>query len=190
MVKGRNNMKTTTNFIQVALSTVLVFVPLKLATASDCYLLSSGCLDVTFGAGTGKVVADISPGTDTNRARGVAIQADWKIITAGTTTTPGTLKHSFALLRFNTDGSLDSSFGNGGVVTTSFSTGNDDGWSVAIQPDGKIVTVGSAYSGQSKGATQYVFAVARYNPIDGSLDSTFGSGGKTTVTFGSNPQTS
>jgi uncharacterized delta-60 repeat protein len=190
MVKGRNNMKTTMNFTQVALSAVLVLVPLKLATASDCYVLSPGCLDVTFDAGTGKVVADISPGTNTNRARGVAIQADWKIVAAGTITTPGTLKHSFALLRFNTDGSLDSSFGNGGVITTSFSTGNDDGWAVAIQPDGKIVTAGSAYSGQSKGSTQYVFAVARYNPIDGSLDSTFGSGGKTTVSFGSNPQTS
>src|SRR5690242_6994490 len=104
-------MKTATNFTQVAVGAVLVFVLLKLATASDCYVLSPGCLDVTFGAGTGKVVADISPGTDNNRARAVAIQGDWKIIAAITITTPGTLKHSFALLRFNTDGSLDSGFG-------------------------------------------------------------------------------
>lgn len=189
MGERKKYMKTITNFTRVALSAVLVLVPLKLATASDCYVLSPGCLDVTFGAGTGKVVADISPGTDTNRARGVAIQADWKIIAAGTTTIPGTLKHNFALLRFNTDGTLDSSFGNSGVVTTSFSTGNDEGWAVALQADGKIVVAGSAYAGQWGGSSHYVFSVARYNPLDGSLDSAFGSGGKTTVSFGNNSQT-
>lgn len=183
-------MKAITNKLaQLTFSALLVFLPLRLAAAGDCYLISPGCLDSTFGGGTGKVAVDISPGTDTNRARGVAIQADWKIVAAGTTTTQGTLKHTFVLLRFNTDGSLDSTFGNSGVVTTSFSTGNDEGWAVAIQPDGRIVVVGSAYAGQSKGSTQYVFAVARYNPLDGSLDSTFGSGGKTTVSFGNNSQT-
>ena len=184
-------MKTITNkFAQLAFSALGVFLPLRLVSAADCYLISPGCLDVTFGGGTGKVVADISPGTEPNRARGVAIQADWKIVAAGTTTTPGTLKRSFALLRFNTDGSLDSTFGNGGLVTTAFSTGNDEGWAVEIQPDGKIVVAGSAYAGQSRGSAHYVFAVARYNPLDGSPDSTFGSGGKTTVSFGNNSQTS
>src|SRR5437762_2078760 len=69
---------------------------------------------------------------------------------------------------------------------TSFSTVIDEGLAAAIEPEGKIVAAGRAPNGSGG----YVFAVARYNPLDGGLDSTFGTGGKTTVTFpGTNHQT-
>jgi uncharacterized delta-60 repeat protein len=70
----------------------------------------------------------------------------------------------FALARYNSDGSLDTTFGGGdGKVTTAFTSGNEVGLSVAVQTDGKIVV---------SGASQNNFALARYN-TDGSLDTSF-----------------
>src|SRR5947207_1119298 len=119
MVKGRNIMKTITKFTQLALSALVVFLPLRLATATDCYLLSPGCLDVTFGGGTGKVLVNTDGGVpsayDLDQARALAIQADGKIVAAGITTDPSTIRtQHFAVLRFNADGSLDPAFGSGG----------------------------------------------------------------------------
>src|SRR5207244_8639500 len=155
-------MKTNTKFTQLAFSVLLVFLLLRFATAADCYLLAPGCLDATFGAGTGKVIVNtdgnIPSSYDLDQARGLAIQADGKIVAAGITTNP----NAFAVLRFNTDGSLDTGFGSGGLVTTSFSTGNDRAYAVALQSDGKIVVVGYAFAGVSHGTSRYVFAVARY----------------------------
>ena len=136
-----------------------------------------GDLDPTFGSG-GKVTTDFGGGSDV--AIGVALQPDGKIVAAGTTSTPGVGGFSdFALARYNSDGSLDATFGSGGKVTTDFGGGAE---AVALQPDGKIVAAGSA----SPGATIFSdFALARYNP-DGSLDATFGSGGKVTTEFTGN----
>jgi uncharacterized delta-60 repeat protein len=80
----------------------------------------------------------------------------------------------FALVRYNPDGSLDTSFGPGGSVTTDFNGGYDAGFALAIQPDDKIVVAGTAYNNPSNCKD---FALARYNP-DGSLDDSFGSRGK------------
>jgi uncharacterized delta-60 repeat protein len=83
--------------------------------------------------------------------------------------------HHFFVARFNSDGTLDQTFGNGGVVLTSF--GSDDTASaLVLQPDNKIIVAGS-----SDGA----FAVARFNP-DGTLDATFGNGGKAIFPIGTN----
>src|SRR5262249_55664358 len=69
--------------------------------------------------------------------------------------------------RYNADGSLDSSFGSNGAVRTDFG-GIDEIWGIALQADGNIVAAGR---------TSTNIALARYNP-DGSLDSSFGSGGR------------
>ena len=83
-------------------------------------------------------------------------------------------------MRFNTSGSLDASFGSGGKVLTDFGAASDDTASaVAIQQDGRVVVAG--YSDAAGGGD---FALARYN-ADGSLDTTFGSGGKVLTDFGS-----
>ena len=117
-----------------------------------------GSLDASFGA-AGKVVTDISR---FNQALALVIQADGKIVAAGDADL------NFALARYNTDGSLDTTFDGDGIVTTAFA-GFAMAWAVAIQPDGRIVAAG--------GENQSY--LARYNS-DGSLDLTFGVGGKVT----------
>ena len=131
-----------------------------------------GSLDANFGT-SGKVITDLGgAGTIPNA---VAIQSDGKIVTAGGySATPGG-SPDFAVVRYNPDGSLDASFGTSGKVITDFKEFfgyGDEATAVAIQPEGKIVVGG--WSGTSLG---YAFALARYNP-DGSLDASFGTGGK------------
>ncbi|MDX3248117.1 calcium-binding protein [Streptomyces sp. ME18-1-4] len=137
---------------------------------------TDGSLDTTFGTG-GKVTTSF--GASFNQAFGVVLQTDGKIVAAGTTNAGA--GDDFAVARYNTDGSLDTSFGTGGLVTTDFGTGSSDEASgVALQSDGKIVLAGSSDSGGTED-----FALARYN-TDGSLDTTFGTGGKVTTSFGGN----
>ena len=82
-------------------------------------------------------------------------------------------------MRYNTDGSLDTSFDSDGKVTTAIGSGNDYACSVAIQSDGKIVVAGYSDNGSNDD-----FALVRYN-TDGSLDTTFDSDGKVTTAIGS-----
>jgi len=104
----------------------------------------------------------------------VAIQSDGKIVVAGTVSSGG--QNTFAVVRYNSDGSLDTTFDGDGIVVTIFGAGTDDqARAVAIQPDGKIVVAGSSDAD---------FAVARYNS-DGSLDNTFNGDGRVTTDFGS-----
>jgi uncharacterized delta-60 repeat protein len=83
-------------------------------------------------------------------------------------------------VRYNADGSLDTSFGTGGRVTTDFFAEYDIVSSVLIQPDGQIVAVGMARHKAASSSKD--FALARYN-ADGSLDTSFGTGGKQVTTF-------
>jgi len=94
-----------------------------------------------------------------------------KIVVAGSTTSATTT--DFAVARLNTDGSLDTTFNGTGKVTTSMSTSTDTAYAVAVQTDGKIIAAGSAKTG---GGTTDA-ALVRYNE-NGSLDETFGTGGK------------
>ena len=131
-----------------------------------------GSLDTTFGSG-GYIA--------TCNAADVAIQIDGKIVVGCTVGSHSSA--DFAIVRYNPDGSLDTSFGMGGGVTTSFSAGRDELKSIAIQSDGKIVAAGST---DSIGADRWwndLFAVARYN-ADGSLDTTFEGDGKVTRLIG------
>ncbi|HYC44527.1 MAG TPA: hypothetical protein VED01_03485 [Burkholderiales bacterium] len=131
---------------------------------------TDGTLDSTFGTG-GRVTGPIA----THAAAGVTLQPDGRIIAVGesvVTISSG----SFAVARYNTNGSFDSTFGGTGVVQTPVSTGNDVAWDVVVQPDGRIVVVGDAGSPPD-------FALVRYNS-NGTLDATFGAGGKLTTDFG------
>jgi uncharacterized delta-60 repeat protein len=111
-----------------------------------------GSLDTTFGTG-GKVVTPIAA-SGGGEAYAMALQTDGKIVVGGSSGD----NRDFVIARYNPTGSLDTSFGTGGVVMTAI--GNLS--ALALQPDGKVVAVGSA--------------LARYNP-DGSLDTSFGTGG-------------
>lgn len=102
----------------------------------------------------------------------VAIQPDNKIVACGL------VSGDFGVVRYNGDGSPDTSFGGDGSVTTSIGSANDGATSVAVQAEGKLVAAGYSNNGLSSD-----FALVRYN-VDGSLDSTFGGGdGITTTDF-------
>lgn len=139
-----------------------------------------GTLDTTFGNG-GKV---ITVANVRESAAGLLILPDGKIMTCGSIDLPNSQDTSFVLLRFNPDGSVDSTFGNGGTVTTNINNDNDRAYALARQSDGKIVAAGKRGiqfypADQRKGNV----ALARYNP-DGSLDATFGNGGIVVNDFG------
>jgi uncharacterized delta-60 repeat protein len=87
--------------------------------------------------------------------------------------------NNFAIARLNTDGTLDGTFGSGGMVVTDFNNVEDNASSVVIQPDGKIVVGGSRETFEPHSTA---FALARYNS-NGSLDTAFGSGGKVVTDF-------
>lgn len=134
-------------------------------------LADAGDIDPTFGT-DGKVITHIS-GYD--EGYGVVTQPDGKIVVAGRTMVGGWF--DFAVVRYNNDGSLDNSFGSGGKVITSVSAWSDEGYTVTIQPDGKIVVAGDFFNFWT---FSFCFAILRYNP-DGSLDTIFGNGGIVTT---------
>jgi uncharacterized delta-60 repeat protein len=148
-----------------------------------------GDLDPTFGTG-GKMTTNLNgaPGNQNDRVFALVIQSDGKMLVGGRHLTLGQFDLDFALVRYNADGTLDGSFGNGGKVTTDFNgRTNDEASALVVQPDGKIVAAGYCGPGNSScsepGTQQNrTFALARYN-VDGSLDTSFGNGGKVTTSF-------
>ena len=151
---------------------------------SRCYAGLPGCLDSTFG-GLGFVNTHVGDVTRGAAANDVAVQPDGKIVVVGSAFANTTNPSDFAVVRYNTDGSLDTSFGDidpfnsvlrRGYAITPITTGADSIYGVVLQPDGKIVAVGLANSVDKVG-------VARYNS-NGTLDNTFGSGGKALLNFG------
>jgi uncharacterized delta-60 repeat protein len=130
-----------------------------------------GALDPSFGSG-GKVTTSFGF-SNGDAALAVAIQPDGKILAAG----HGGV--SYGLLRYNPDGSLDSSFGSGGKVVTDFFGSADGANAMILQPDGKIIAAGSSFRDSTY---EWEFSLARYNG-DGSLDSSFGVDGRVLFDF-------
>lgn len=130
-----------------------------------------GALDPTFGRG-GIVTTDIADSGGEDRASAIAIDADGRIVVVGTSS-PEEHTYRLALVRYEPDGRLDQSFGQGGLVTAGFS-----GSAVVIDSNGRIVVAGD----MSSAAMGSDFALARYN-ADGSLDTAFGNDGLVTTDF-------
>jgi uncharacterized delta-60 repeat protein len=128
----------------------------------------TGSLDPSFGE-DGKVTTALGA---RSWAGAVALQPDGKILAAGSTVDEAG-GYQFAVVRYRADGSLDPSFGAGGAVTTPFGPGVASASALVLTPDGRIVAAGRGNSD---------FALARYEP-DGSLDPSFGTGGKVTTEF-------
>src|SRR5213080_2877267 len=140
---------------------------------------TDGTLDTTFGAG-GKVQTDFPDLAAV--ASSVVIQPDGKIVVAGGAFPLFTFAGNFEVVRYNSNGSLDRSFGNGGIVTTTFPQGSY-AFDVALQPDGKIIAAGTVFVDFIIGEPSDTdFALARYNP-DGTPDATFGNGGQVSTDF-------
>jgi len=144
-------------------------------------LNEAGTLDLTFG-GTGIVFTQITPGGGTDRATGVAIQADGKIVAAGRARVPGSY-YDMALARYLPTGELDPSFGSGGKVVVSV-LDDDLGRKVVIQPDGKIAIAGSVCRDLGTGNNYCYVGVARVDE-QGALDLDFGGTGKVYTDVGS-----
>ena len=136
---------------------------------------SDGILDTGFGS-VGLVTTDFGGKDDDNA---VALQADGRIVLVGTTR-DSDYKSNLALARYNSDGSLDTDFGIGCKVTTDLG-GNEYGYAAALQADGKIVVAGAFEDSDYKSD----FVVARYNSA-GSLDTSFGIGGRVMTDLGGN----
>ncbi len=168
-----NTTKTTRiKGLRSTLTTLLFLAAVGVAPSLHA---APGDLDSSFGTG-GLVTTDVAGNAD--RGYSIAIQSDGYIVVAGYAN-PGSYD-GFAVARYASDGFLDPSFGTGGLVTTDMSGNSDQGRSIAIQADGKIVVAGYAYdSGYDS------FALARYN-ADGSLDISFGTGGKVTTDMSGN----
>lgn len=163
----------------------------KLVTAGYCTLgtgatwnfaltrfKSNGSLDTDFDS-DGIVITPI--GNTNDRAACLVLQPDGKLTAAGYSYNGSDL--DFALARYNSDGSLDGSFGGGGTVVTPLGTGDDAATCLALQPDGKLVAAGYSVNGGNRD-----FALIRYNS-DGSLDGNFGTGGKVVMSIGAGDDT-
>ncbi len=138
-----------------------------------------GTLDTTFN-GTGMVITKISDLTvPVDDAKAVIQQSNGRLVVVGVTASG--VNDDCALVRYNKDGSLDETFGEQGIVTMGFGTKDDTCLSIIQQADDKLVVAGEA--AMSNGNDKADFALARFN-ADGSLDSSFGTGGKVTTDFG------
>jgi uncharacterized delta-60 repeat protein len=135
-------------------------------------LLSATSLDPSFGDG-GKVFTPFHTASTNSRINAMVRQPDGKLVVAGTASSPSTTGGSFLVLalvlaRYNSNGSLDTSFGEGGIAQTTFASASD----IALLGNGRIVVEGD------KG-------LAEFNP-DGSLHTAFGHGGLVTRPLGAN----
>lgn len=136
-------------------------------------LAGPGELDATFGE-NGRVAITLA---GPSFGGGGAQQADGRLlIVGGTFTSQDDL--DIAVLRLNTDGTLDGAFGTGGVATADFGGTFEEAYVLLLQGDGKMVAVG-----QSTDFSQFVIALARFN-ADGSVDATFGTNGRVTLDLG------
>jgi uncharacterized delta-60 repeat protein len=145
---------------------------------------ADGSLDTSFG-NNGLTETHVSNTAD--EAECAIVQPDGKILVGGSVGNGANI----ALVRYNADGSLDSSFGTGGILITSVITPNPGPQSVALQADGKILVAGEIDTvqvtlpapGGSYQSTVTRSGVVRYN-ADGSLDQSFGTGGELIFSFG------
>ena len=155
---------------------------------------ANGTLDTSFGVG-GRVLADFFPGAfqELTTVTGLAVQPDGKYVVAATAAgydVNFNWVSQIALVRYLPNGSLDTSFGSGGVVlSNAFETTYTDGTplsdgahGVALQPDGHIVVSGSVFEPDAGGQWRSVVALAYFNRAGG-LDTSFGTQGVVTTTL-------
>ena len=146
---------------------IMLFIFLTFISTTKTIFPKDGELDPTFGQGGITTASLYSQGS--SEINSIAIQDDGKTLAAGYTTINETF-FRFSIVRYNTDGTLDNTFGTNGIVNTNI---GDIGFanSIALQSDEKIIVAGTALiNGENK------FAVVRYNP-NGALDNSFGDNG-------------
>jgi uncharacterized delta-60 repeat protein len=138
---------------------------------------TDGTLDTTFGGGDGEVVTEVSAGGA--EARSIAIDDAQKIVVAGWAH-DNVSNYDTAVVRYDSSGNLDTTFGNNGITITQVTSDTDRAYDVKLQSDGKILL-----AGESRIGGNYYFSLLRYSNV-GALDATFGSNGISTVYFNGN----
>ncbi len=147
--------------------------------------LKAGAIDPTFGVGEQPVFYDLGDGSSRG-AMDMAVQPDGRIVMGGSSSLDGGSNHDATLARFTAQGLPDTTFGTGGVQRLDLGPGNAIVQSVALQADGKILAAGghdadpSHQPGQTTGYVPRTSFLARFD-VDGSLDPSFGAGGKVVV---------
>lgn len=155
---------------------------LTLFTLATPLIAADGTLDPGFNS-TGKVVTVFNPSSPVNadQAFAVLVQPDQKIVTVGFVTDI-TDPADFGAARYNPDGTLDHTFGNNGLARVGFGIFTaDEAFAAVRQPDGKIVLGG--YTTTVTALPSPAFALVRLK-TDGTLDTTFGTGGKVQTDVG------
>lgn len=142
---------------------------------------ADGSLDTTFGK-DGKVVIPIAGGGTHDQAFTLLREPDGRLIAAGQSLNSTTGNFDYALARFDPDGNLDASFGNGGTVSTPIGLYDDSIEQLVRQSDGELIAAGWSNTGNRDSAV-WDFSLAAYHP-DGSLDSRFGNGGRVITPIG------
>jgi uncharacterized delta-60 repeat protein len=141
-------------------------------------LLPGGGPDTTFGT-AGQTVTPVN-GAVQQGVQTSLLQPDGKLLVGGWAD-PTYGAASFALTRYNADGSIDGSFGTGGQVLTAFPLGNATMYGLTEQPDGDIVTVGTENGTPAGSNTSQSYMVAARYTANGQLDPTFGTNGEVVV---------
>jgi uncharacterized delta-60 repeat protein len=136
--------------------------------------LPNGEIDHSFGQGTGYVRT--APGSSDDSASGVAIDPQGRIVVAGTSTVNGV--EELAIVRYQSDGSLDPSFGSGGVTIAPVGGAGFEANGLALDAQGRALVIGKAEFGSHS-----EFVLARFRE-DGLLDPGFGGGGIVTAAVG------
>jgi uncharacterized delta-60 repeat protein len=140
---------------------------------------ADGSLDPTWGsAGTGKVTTNIGPAAKSDDAPfDIVLQSDGKVVVAGETQDPVTLRTDFALVRYLPTGLLDPTFGGAGIVVTPIGLGGS-ARALVLQADGRLVA-----AGRSDASDGFHVTLARYN-ANGTLDASFGGTGVVVTPIG------
>jgi uncharacterized delta-60 repeat protein len=156
-----------------------VATPVTYADFALVKLTATGQRDFSWGS-SGIVKTDI---VSSDKAFDMAVQPDGKFLLAGYQG-GSNLNSQVTVVRYNTNGTLDTTFGSGGVAGIRVTSGSFQGASaVTLQPDGKIVVAGDVTPNNTSDSNDWV--IARFN-TNGTADSTFGTGGYVTRDFGGN----
>lgn len=139
---------------------------------------TDGTLDTSFDT-DGWVTTPVGAGND--YAKAVKVQAGGEIVVAGFYNNGA--NNDIAVLRYLSNGSLDTTFDGDGIATTAIGAGGDEAHALVIQPDGKIVVAGYSHNGSNND-----IAVVRYN-TNGSLDSSFDGDGRVITAIGAGEDT-
>jgi|688.fasta_scaffold15156_7 uncharacterized delta-60 repeat protein len=181
---GTNGILTSTALVNLS-SVILqsddkiVAVGMEGNTVSSKILVvrsnANGQFDNAFGTNG---IVTYSIGAGLNVAKRVKLQTDGKIIIGCDYNYNNGNTREFAVIRLNTNGTLDNTFGTNGITTFTFNNLYASLWDLEIQTDGKIITSGVSQIGSNS----YAYALARLD-VNGALDNTFGNSGKTTAVF-------